>query len=105
MMWNYEWVDLTQEVDLLIGWRFEKTLDKMSKLVSEPLAYISGKYERMQTERRWTWTAFTAHHSGNTDEPEKLFDTIEDFKALRIEVEEYFRYKPDEENTVPTSTV
>lgn len=104
-MWNYEWIDLTQEVDLLIRWRFEKTLDQMSKIVSEPLAYMSGQYEYMQTERRWTWTAFVHRPSNTTEQPERLFDTIEDYKALQHEVEEYFRNKPDEDNTVPTSTV
>ena len=103
-MWSYEWVELTQEVELLVRYQFVETLDKMQKLHSEPLAYITGTYYRdpiMYHE----WTAYGHKPGFNTEEPEPLFATTQDYKALRIEVQEYFRNKPDEGNTVPSSAV
>ena len=100
-MWHFEWVELSQEVELLVRYRFENTLDKMQKPYTEFLAYMTGEYKSMAPEKHWEWKAFL--NGGNELVPgtELSFD----YKALRIEVEEYFRSKPDEENTVPSSAV
>jgi len=96
---EYEWIELRQDLEVLVRISYANTLDGMPKPFGKVLAFLEGEL-KSEPVPHWEWSANLHDQKNNHRIPAST-----DLFQARINVEKYFQQQLEEDSTSPPGEV